>query len=256
MEKDFQDSARNIIQDLYHLEWERTSSHKSRSEYLRFHKDRFNKTLLLCKRLMANRQVRVLDVGQSYLTKLLADEYKDVRTIGLDPTTDSGGHRSAVTDERDIPHIKFDLNNSRFPKRWPQLEHRFDLIVYSETIEHLTIAPEYSILFLSTLLTSKGVLLLTTPNAVSISKRLRLLLGENPFEQIRVISENPGHFREYTLSELSDIGCRCKLKVVYKEYINFSKDNNIFKMILKNLYPSFRESLVIAFQNKNSKMYD
>lgn len=155
-------------------------------------------------------------------------------------------------DERHIPHIDFDLNNSRNVDIWWRSDKCYDLIVYAETIEHLTIAPEYSILMLSNMLAPKGVLLLTTPNASTVSKRIKLLYGKNPFEQIRLLSENPGHFREYTLDELCEIGKRCNLTIRYKKLLNFYNHKSLAKIILKNVAPSFRDSLIVVY----SKSYE
>jgi hypothetical protein len=184
----------------------------------------------------------------SYFTRLLAAEYESVSTLGFDTTTDIGGHRSPQTDELRLPHITFNLNDSRLVDRWPISERKFDLVVFGETIEHLMVAPEYVMIFLSTLLTPNGILLVTTPNAVTLSKRLKFLCGWNPFEQIRLLGENPGHYREYTLDELVDIGRRCKLSVVYQRHVNFYNQKNIAKLVLKNLLPSLRDALIIAFQ--------
>ena len=227
MGDDFQKHAQETIQELRRLEWERTSSDESKRQYLIDHEYRFEKTLSFCKQFVPDVQAKVLDIGRSYFTTLLAGEYQTVWTLGLDPIIDKGGHRSPFSDERKFPHITFDLNNARSLESWPRITERFDLIVFAETIEHLTIAPEYPLLFLASLLNSNGILLLTTPNAVTFSKRLKFLCGRNPFEQIRLLSENPGHYREYTLAEMRDIGRRCNLKVVYQHRFNFYNHHSV-----------------------------
>ena len=49
-----------------------------------------------------------------------------------------------------------------------------------------------------------GFVILQTPNAAALHKRLALLRGRNPVEAPRTSLENPGHLHEYTLSELRD----------------------------------------------------
>ena len=106
-------------------------------------------------------------------------------------------------------------------------------------------------MFLKNLLTENGILLVTTPNAATIMKRLILLLkGKNPYEKIRCIAENPGHYREYTMNELIAIGARCQLDPVYAEYINFYSPANIIHGFLKHLKSTFQDSLVVAFRRK------
>ncbi len=248
MEHEIMKSSRETICSLREQEWKYTSSDESRIQYFKDHKERFEKTISICKKLVPNRKSKILDVGRSYFTKLLSDEYENVWSIGFGNLVDIGGHRSIELDECRIKHIEFDLNESKDLDRWPNVEKSYDLIIYAETIEHLAIAPEYSILFLSNLLAPEGILLLTTPNAVTISKRLKLLFGRNPFEKIRLLSQNPGHYREYTLKELREIGTRCKLKVKNQKHVNFYNNNKILKVIFKNLLPSFRDSILIVYE--------
>jgi 2-polyprenyl-3-methyl-5-hydroxy-6-metoxy-1,4-benzoquinol methylase len=242
----FHIQARETLEKLRQAEWTWSSSPESAKQYLVDHEVRFRETLALCKQLVPEPDARVLDVGQSYFTKLLSDYYRQVCTIGLDPSIDVGGHRSTETDARDLKHIQYDLNNSAHPESWPLVMGGFDLIVYAETIEHLTIAPEYSMMCLAGLLSPKGILLMTTPNAATFSKRVKIFLGKNPFEMIRLLGNNPGHFREYTLAELSSIAARCNLRVVYAKRKNFYSHNSLLRKVIKNLHPSFRDSLVMG----------
>ncbi len=64
------------------------------------------------------------------------------------------------------------------------------------------------------LLKPGGAMLVTTPNAAALSKRLRLLFGQNPFEMLRETPENPGHFREYTALEMRKLGLDVSSRVV------------------------------------------
>ena len=75
-------------------------------------------------------------------------------------------------------------------------------MVFAEVIEHLHTSPLHSLNFVRGLVAESGVVILQTPNAVSLPKRLKVLGGRNPYEQIRADPSNPGHFREYTLREL------------------------------------------------------
>jgi hypothetical protein len=186
---------------------------------------------------------RVLDVGRSELTVYLSKFYKDIHTLGLDPSLDDGGHRE-VSSMAAVPHIVFDLLHSDRIAAWPACGH-FDLIVFSEVIEHLSLAPEYVFAALNALLTDKGgVLICTTPNAADIAKRVRLVLGRNPYERLRLYSMNPGHIREYTGQELREIAESVGLRCVQHAYFNWIQpDENPMKTLLKKLarsYPSFR----------------
>jgi 2-polyprenyl-3-methyl-5-hydroxy-6-metoxy-1,4-benzoquinol methylase len=249
MKNEKKQQSKILLEKLREKERLRTCGEEAAQRYQIIHHNRFHMTLEICKELIPNSQARVLDVGPSYFTTLLAQEYKDVSTLGLDMITDHGGQRNASTLALALPHVKFELNNSRDIRNWPKVVPPFDLIVFAETLEHLYTAPEYSLAFLSSLLTEKGILLVTTPNAAMIMKRLILLLkGKNPYEKIRLIGENPGHYREYTMKELVDIGTQCRLNPVYAEYINFYASANFIYGFLKCLKSTFKDSFVVAFR--------
>jgi 2-polyprenyl-3-methyl-5-hydroxy-6-metoxy-1,4-benzoquinol methylase len=143
--------------------------------------------------------VRILDVGPSPLTQQLSRELGlPVESLGLESTEVDGGPSRPR-------HHSFDLNDAQYRERWRTNFGPYDVIVFAEVIEHLYTAPELVLLYLKQLLVPGGVLLLQTPNAVSLRKRLKLALGLNPFERIRPDRSNPGHFREYTLAELCEI---------------------------------------------------
>jgi len=244
-----QQQLKILMERLREKERLRTSGEEAARRYQLIHNNRFHRTLEICKELVPDPHARVLDVGPSYFTTLLEQKYKDVSTLGLDTMTDHGGQRNDSTLALALPHVKFELNNSKDISRWPKVVPPFDLIVFAETLEHLYTAPEYSLAFLSSILTEKGILLVTTPNAAMIMKRIILLLkGKNPYEKIRLIGENPGHYREYTMKELVDIGAQCRLDSVYAEYINFYASENFIYGVLKRLKSTFKDSFVVAFR--------
>jgi hypothetical protein len=76
----------------------------------------------------------------------------------------------------------------------------------AEVLEHLYTAPQLVLGFIKTLLIPNGLLIVQTPNAAAVGKRIKLLLGRNPYEMIRTDLSDPGHYREYTISELQRIG--------------------------------------------------
>ncbi len=245
--------VKTLFAELRTAEQQQTCGDQAAQRYQKIHRNRFHKTFEICQRLVQNPQAQVLDVGPSYLTELLAQKYENVSTLGLDIQSDDGGQRETSTITNERPHITFDLNHSPFPNRWPKVHQSFDLIVYAETIEHLPIAPEYSLAFLGTLLAENGILLITTPNAAMIMKRLLLLIkGKNPYERFRLFTENPGHYREYTMNELRNYGARCNFEIIHAEYINFYHSTNIFYAFMKNLRPSFKDSLVVAFRRQKT----
>jgi len=160
--------------------------------YLAYHARRYAHLLELLGAHLAP-DSKILDIGKSKLTELIANEFScAVDTLGFGPD-----HH----DEKGT-HYHFDLNDAQDQTQWRGDLPRYTIIVMADVIEHLYTAPGLVLSFIKTLLAPRGLLVLQTPNAAALHKRLKLLLGANPYEQIRPSKTNPGHFREYTKKEL------------------------------------------------------
>jgi trans-aconitate methyltransferase len=161
--------------------------------YLAFHAPRYAFLLRLLRELGVGKQTRILDIGPSPLTELVQ------RTFGA--AVDTLGFGSERRDASGS-HFEFDLNRTQDAASWRRDLPAYDVVVMAEVIEHLHTAPELVLQFVRTLVAPDGVLILQTPNAASLTKRIKLLLGSNPAERLREDVTNPGHYREYTLAEL------------------------------------------------------
>jgi SAM-dependent methyltransferase len=211
--------ATQRLAELLEAEKIRSCGTASMQDYLALHHERFSDILRISRSYVPNAEARVLDVGRSELTAYLAGFYKNIHTLGFDPSLDDGGHREVSSLEH-VPHITFDLLSSAQVKTWPSCG-KFDLIVFSEVIEHLSLAPEYVLAALRSLLADDGILVCTTPNAAALSKRVRLFLGQHPYERLRLYAMNPGHVREYTGSELRQICRSVGLQCFHQAYFNW-----------------------------------
>jgi Methyltransferase domain len=234
-----------------------TCGRESGRSYLSTHRARFAEIMRLCRTYVADPSARLLDIGRSELTAYLRDFYGNVHSLGLDPGADDGGHRETKTMD-DVPHITFDLLRSDRVCEWPDCG-RFDLIVFSEVIEHLSVAPEYTLGLLRALLTEKGVLICTTPNAADIAKRLRMLAGRNPYERLRLYALNPGHIREYTRQELCSIAESVGLRCLHHGYFDWLPSQNGSRSSLRSIgakalraYPPFRPFQAIVLATKDA----
>ena len=171
--------------------------------YLAYHAPRFRFLLRLAQRMLPDGAQRVLDIGPSPLSTILRQHLPcAVDTLGLESATDTS--LGSV-------HYHADLN---CPDSLPLELPTYDLIVFAEVLEHLHTSPTIVLAALKRHLTPRGVLILQTPNAASLPKRLKLLAGRNPYELIREDPSNPGHFREYTLRELVAFSAQANLQVV------------------------------------------
>jgi SAM-dependent methyltransferase len=162
--------------------------------YVAYHAPRYAYLLELLAEHGLQRGSTLLDIGPSRLTSLIRERFGasvDSLGFGEDAARPEGSH------------FAFDLNLAQRPESWRRDLPRYDFVVMAEVLEHLHTAPQLVLDFVKTLLVDGGILLIQTPNAASLPKRIKLLLGRNPFEMIRMDAENPGHFREYTRKELS-----------------------------------------------------
>ena len=238
------EDAEHILTQILEAEKAKTCGQESRHSYFDMHRARFADIMRLCQSQVPDPSARVLDIGRSELTACLLNHYKNVHTLGFDPSMDDGGHREISRVDDTVHHITFDLLNSHHVSGWPDTEC-FDLIVFSEVIEHLCVAPEFVFAFLCSLLSSDGVLVCTTPNATDIAKRIRLIFGRNPYERLRLYSTNPGHIREYTRQELHEIVDSVGLSCTSHSYFNWIQNrggSRLKTQIMRalRLYPPFR----------------
>ena len=155
-------------------------------DYATFHAPRFDYLMMLVRRHVGPDDT-ILDVGLGPFHDRLKAEYPQAVSLGLPLHALDG-------------HIPFDLMTSGHAPI--PTDRRFDLILFAEVIEHLYLEPEVPLRALAAALKPGGRLIVQTPNAASLVKRLALLIGRQPYDALRTDPENPGHVREMTRAEL------------------------------------------------------
>ena len=195
--------------------------------------------------------VRILDVGPHFLTYVMRMQHTEetvLNTLGWE-------NPRLMPRQLVAKHFEFDLNNAQYPSKWIKPEGH-DIVMMGEVIEHLCTAPELVLLFLKTFMNSNAYLIIGTPNAVSLQKRIAMVKGKNPYELIRINNTNPGHFREYTGRELTRLCCKTGFKVVELEYHNFNCSKGKLRKLKQSLcraIPQFRDFLSIVCQNQQQE---
>ena len=189
--------------------------------YLCYHAPRYAFLLdLLDPHLAIDEPRAILDVGTSVLTNLLRERYgHPTDTLDLVPAEARMRGFSPPSPGEGTSYV-FDLNELQCREGPPDLG-RYDIVLFCEVLEHLHISPGYVFPFLRRLLQPTGLLVVQTPNAASISKRVKLVLGRNPYGLIGDDPLNPGHFREYTLTEVRRFGTEADLEVVSARYASY-----------------------------------
>jgi SAM-dependent methyltransferase len=177
--------------------------------YLAYHARRYATLGAVARELLTGvEHPRVLDAGPNFETALLRAGGAHVDTLGFAHPLFGPG-----AGER---HVEADLNDTGV-----RGDGSYDLVVLAEVIEHLHTAPELVLDALASWLRPRGALLVQTPNAVALHKRLRMLGGRNPLEPIRADASNPGHFHEYTLGELYAAAALAGLRVEGRRVENY-----------------------------------
>jgi trans-aconitate methyltransferase len=204
--------------------------------YLRTHRERYALLLELVGDLAPR---RILVVGPSFESALLRERFAaaTVNTLGwLD-------HRFPLREgER---HVQLDLNAGDYPALEPH-----DVVVCCEVVEHLHVPAAGVLRFLATGLEPGGHLVLQTPNATALPKRIRMLLGRNPYEPIRDEPHNPGHFHEYTLPELraavEDAGLEITRLLTANYFDHGSRKNHAYRAVGRLLPRTLREGITVV----------
>jgi len=177
--------------------------------YFEGHLPRLARTLTLVPRSQSSG--RILELGcYMQITPFLSKwrGYSDVRGAYEGPLGRTDQRVASVRGQRvEIPVDLFDAERDRFPYD----DGHFETVLACELIEHLLRDPMHFLMECGRVLQEGGRLLLTTPNASSLTSVARALHGyENP--QVYSLYHRPRadapaefpHVREYTPFELQD----------------------------------------------------
>jgi hypothetical protein len=210
--------------------------------YLRTHARRYALLLELVRGLAPE---TLLVVGPSYESVMLRDAVPaaKVDTLGW------ADHRfPRLEGER---HLQHDLNDPGYPELGA-----YEAIVCAEVIEHLYVPAERVLRALAGGLVAGGHLVLQTPNATALPKRLRMLLGRNPYEPMRAEPTNPGHFHEYTVGELRQAvqaaGLELERLVTANYFDHGSRKNRAYRALGGVLPGTLREGITIVARRPQS----
>ncbi len=92
--------------------------------------------------------------------------------------------------------LTLNQKENKTPDSW------YDIVILCEVLEHLNRSPIEILGELRRWIKPGGCLLLSKPNLVRLTNRLRLLTGREIFERFVQEKLIMGHFREYTLEEI------------------------------------------------------
>lgn len=163
-------------------------------EYLRFHQRRFVELFdAMHVLLRAKKQPRILDIGLSPASRWYSEFFPDLRLV----TADRPGAEPADYCE----HVALDLNAEDYSSL--DVGAPYDLIVFTEVLEHLSVHPVTVLGGLIERLAPSGSLYLTTPNFFSRRNLSWIALRKNPQAIFPKSNEDAHHHtREFCMSEM------------------------------------------------------
>jgi len=200
--------------------------------------------------------ITVLDIGPSFFTELYNIEFPDdsIYTLGFSDQESRGGHFPIEIKFDESKHFHYNLNDSQCSNSLPEGMPKFDIVIMAEVIEHLYTSPQIVVKCIRSIVKQNGYMVIQTPNAVSLSKRMKLMFkGENPYELIRLDYRNPGHFREYTKKELLKIFKDISFdvhKIEVTNYIDFDSTKGEKQKFIRSLFfPGLRRYIFTVLKN-------
>lgn len=218
------------------------------TEYLEDHIVRYIFLLQTVDKLLnsTKKPVKILDIGPSFQTEIL--RYSLPNSMRIDSL---GFNDSRFKKRPTDKHFQFDLNNAQNPKAWIKLRG-YDIIIMAELIEHLYTSPKLVLDLVKSFLKKGGKLIIQTPNAVSLNRRLKMILGRNPYDMIRETNLNPGHFREYTQKELVSISLDLGFKIKQITLSNYFRHRGIlgklYNFICWYLPNNFKDGITLILE--------
>ncbi|HEX2064796.1 MAG TPA: methyltransferase domain-containing protein [Acidimicrobiales bacterium] len=166
--------------------------------------ERFRITMALVPDLPPGTPVLELGANPYFLTRLLRGRGLEVTCANYFGERYEGLSRQVVTASRSGERQVYEFDQFNVERdRFPYDDGAFGLVLCCEIIEHLPNDPVHMLAEIHRVLAQPdGTLLLSTPNATRLGNLLRVLRGENPYEELSGHGTYGRHNREYTVDEL------------------------------------------------------
>ncbi len=161
---------------------------------------------------------RCLELGANpYFTTMLLREFTDLQLVLANyfgpSETATGPRQDAQQIEQSVAYrdrasgrmAEQTLSSSLFnieTERFPFEDGAFDVVLFCEIIEHLTVDPLAALREIKRVLRSDGVLVLTTPNVNRLENVVKMITGGNIYDPYSAYGAYGRHNREYNKHEL------------------------------------------------------
>ncbi|MBU0479206.1 class I SAM-dependent methyltransferase [bacterium] len=195
---------------------------------------------------------KILDIGIAYgFHDIILKEIWGFDITGMEVEENINAY-CKLLHRHQIPLIQGELSK----KSCPVPNESFDIVIFSEVIEHMRLSPLKALLEIKRVLKPKGLILLTTPNIASLRNIEHLVRGKNisePFpdddSNLVHITDKMNHIRVYTIEEITSLIQRAGFRVLESRFVSSEKLNlkprknlpiHILYILILKIISSFR----------------
>ncbi len=177
-----------------------------------------------------NEGSKVLDIGTGNgIASLMANSY-GARVTTLDNVKISGESALENIANKGIKTINADIMSGKLPFE----DNSIDIIIFRDVIEHLLHSPKIVLEEFYRILKPGGKCFATTPNAVRLSVRIKVLLGSSNWSNIFQFWDekyNGHHHHEYIASEFNWVFQKSNFRII--KFL--MKENRINQFVFSSL---------------------
>lgn len=168
--------------------------------------------LVECVKHLPSKNATFLDIGTG---KGIAPRFflkLGCKSITIDNYV-TGGDALRNAMEAGVTGVNCDITNTPLPLE----DESVDCILFADVIEHLIHSPKYPLMEFRRVLKKGAVVVASTPNAMRLSVRLRVLLGYSNWPFVGDYfdaSYHEGHHHEYTINEFKYVFTQSKFEIL------------------------------------------
>jgi 2-polyprenyl-3-methyl-5-hydroxy-6-metoxy-1,4-benzoquinol methylase len=200
-----------------------------KDEYLQIHYYRLNLILNQINSLNLNSSAKILDVG-CYPPHI----FNSLAKLGYDTYGISSLHEKVKNPKISVLNVE--------TQKFPYPKNFFDLVIFSEILEHLSANPQPVFDQIYNVLKPGGFLIITTPNAVRLHNLVKIIFGKNIYFPIYQLKQSlyHRHHREYVQNEVKVFLLNSSFKIktlknitAYPPFRPKNQKDSVFLKIIK-----------------------
>jgi len=217
-------------------------------DYVAFHCKRIVELMGFLERWNRDRPIRsLLDVGLSPFFALYRELFPAAEAFLVDYHAPSPEYLETIGAKE---AFQIDLNKGWISSQCGgPVQRGFDIIVFTEVLEHLLIDPVEALRDLLALLNPGGIIYFSTPNFFNMTTLERLLDRSNPQQRYSKADGNQGnhyHLREYSCQELTKAVRDAGGEVIFQAFSDCWDQDCLPAQVLEELSIPMRSNLVLV----------